>query len=153
MGLTIAIKHKSFFPWGTLGVTCCHIFRLALCLGEMLAPRCYYWEENYPKCGMPEHISWRPGGKWDHLVHCSLSYPTAEMGPSHFWFWDQESPTWRYPCLLTNRAAGRGSCLDSPCPSFVFLFASSCSKSVPVVGIEAKTGGSSSGFLSTSRLS
>lgn len=34
----------------------------------------------------------------------------------------------------------------SPCPSFVFLFASSCSKSVPVVGIEAKTGGSSSGF-------
>lgn len=41
-----------------------------------------------------------------------LSHTTVEMGLSHLWFWDQESPTWPCPCLLTSKARGRGSCSD-----------------------------------------
>jgi len=58
-------------------------FPLALCLGEMLAPSCYCWEDNYLKLGAHPSMG-SGGGEWDLRSMGGLSYPTAEMGPSHF---------------------------------------------------------------------
>lgn len=54
-------------------------FPLALCLGEMLAPSCHCWEDNYPKSGMLEHIPGRAGEKRD--------LRSTEVSPTPLWRW------------------------------------------------------------------
>lgn len=110
-----------FFPRGTLHSypqgTCCHFFPPSFVFGQKAGTQLLLLGGQLPEiwaAGAHPRKSRREMGP---QVRWTLFYPTAEMGLSHSWFGDQESPMWPNLCLLTSRARGRVSCLIPPPPA------------------------------------
>lgn len=90
-----------------LWVTRCHIFSPSSAFGRNAGTQLLLLGGQAPEiwdAGAHPRKDRRETGP---LVCRGLSYPTAEMGLSHFWFWDQESLQLLRGCILVFSLAGQ----------------------------------------------